>query len=420
MRLLTKVMTGVSVLALSALVAGGVDAQAATFKTDKTLSVTPGEMVSYDAVKAKGDALTWNANANWDMYYAAADVDLSNIKTAKDAYITVKNSAGTATVYKIKADTVKKYGGKIAANVLTLTEDKTEVKKADAHWASYQYRTEHGDWKTLTANTDLSLVPYEQQGASLYFRYKGAASITATPDASAKVDGAPANTSVSVIAENSFPSKEFKVKVPKMGNAPKINIDYSTGTVKVAKGAEFRQGASFSDATTGWADFKEPYTINVAQAGIFQMRTKATDKKGASKIAVYSWSTVTAPTVIANATANAGGDIITGELKYTSAEATDKKKATFEIENTTKADAGKTIVLYKAKMNGSVVAQPVVADGKAVATLAPGKKVTLKDAKVADGTVLVVQYAGDKKTDKLPSGLATAQVTVRYNVKAAE
>ncbi len=432
MRLLTKVMTGVSVAALSVLVAGGINAKAATFSADKHMAgITSGDMVSYDAVKEKGGKLTWNAKAKWDTYYGTVSyVDISNVKTTKDAYITVKSAAGY-NVYKIAKDTVTKYSGKVTTALeITAGTDKLDKTSADAtnavkSWANYQYRTENGTWENLTANTDLNLAPYEQQGATLYFRYKGATSVTATPDASATIDGKPEGVTVNVsnIAANSFASKEFKVKVTKMANAPAVTVDYNTGAVKFKKGAEYRTGTTFSDATTGWKDFDANYTIDPAIAGIFQMRTKATEKKAASKIAVYNWAAVTAPVVTPNTVAGESGTLIANELTYASAEATDKKKATFEITNATSGDTGKTIVLYKAKMaNGTVdmSSGKAQADGKAIATLAPGKKVVLKDAKVADGTVLLVQYAGDKKADKLPSAFASAQVKVLYNVKAAE
>lgn len=433
MRLLTKVMTGVSVAALSVLVAGGINAEAATFSADKHMAgITSGDMVSYDAVKDKGGKLTWNAKAKWDTYYGTVSyVDISSVKTTKDAYITVKSAAGY-NVYKIEKDTVTKYAGKITTALeITAGTDKLDKTSADTTnkapyktWANYQYRTENGAWESLTASQDLSLVPYEQQGATLYFRYKGATAVTPTVDATATIEGKPdgATVTVNTIAANSFASKEFKVKVPKMGNAPTIAIDYAAGAVKAKKGSEYRVGTTFTDATTGWKDFDTNYTIDPTQAGIFQMRTKATEKKAASKIAVYNWAAITAPTVVANTVAGAGADIVTGQLKYTSKEAADKKTATFEIENTTSGDSAKTFVLYKAKMSGTTVdmsSGKAQADGKAVATLAPGKKIVLKDAKVADGTVLLVQYAGDKKADKLPSGFASAQVKVIYNVKAS-
>lgn len=408
-----KIMGGASVALLSAVIASGVDADAATFTVDKHMGgITSGDMVSYDAVKDKGGTLTWNAKAKWDTYYGTVDyVDITNVKTAKDAYITVKTSAGY-TVYKIEKDTVTKYKGKITGTDLAITEGTTELDKTNAKWANYQYRTESGAWENLTANQDLKLAPYEQQGATLYFRYKGAASVTATADSSLKVDGAPTGTTVNKIAANSFAGKEFKVKVPKMANAPAIAIDYNTGAVKAKKGAEYRQGTTFSDATTGWKDFDANYAIDSSTAGTFQMRTKATDKKAASKIAVYSWSAITAPTVTANTVAAAEGTLITNELTYKSAEVTDLNKATFEIANKT---SDKTYVLYKVKTEGG----KTVADGKAVATIKPNKSVVLKNSKVPKDTELAVQIAGDKKTDVLPSGFSTAKVKVIYNVKTS-
>lgn len=415
MRLLTKIAMGMSVAALSVLVAGGVNADAATFKTDKTLTVTPGEMVSYDAVKDKKGELTWNAKAKWDIYYSAVDVDLANIKTSKDAYITVKG-ASTTTVYKIKADTVKKYAITIKPT-LAIKKDNTEVKKTDTDWANFQYRTECGEWKALTAGMDFDTTAYEQQGSTLYFRYKGATAITAIPDATLKVTGAPTGTTVNTIAENSFPSKEVKVKVPKMANAPAISVDYNTATIKAGKNAEFRAGASFSDLKTGWADFKENYTISQTAAGQFQMRTKATDTKAASKIAIYSWPMAQAPTLTSNPTtyaeATAKGTLIANTVDATKPiltyEITDKE---FKLVN---GSADKTVVVYKVKASTS----PLAPDGKAIATIKPGKDVKLTSKKVPEGTQLIVQYAGDKKTDVLPSPYTATAINVTYKPAAS-
>lgn len=408
MKLSTKILTGMSVAALSVALAGGVKADAATFTNAKTMTVTAGDLVSYDAVKDSKGSLTWNAKAKWDTYYSTS-VDLSNINTAKkDVYVTVKSSSGT-NVYKFQKDTLTKYKGAIAAGKLTITENgKDEVKSASTNWANYEYRTEKGTWTGLTAATELSVAPYEQIGVTLYFRHKAAASVTATTVTDITIKDMPSGVTVSTIPADCFSGKEFKVKVPKMANAPAITIDYNTGLIKAKKGAEYRQGASFTDATTGWADSAD-YTIKSGTAGVFQLRTKATDKKAASKIAAYSWSAVTKPTVTANTAAAASGTIVTSELTYTSPEVEDKAKATFKIKNET---TDKTIAIYKLKTDGS-------ADGKAVATLKAGKDVTLKDAKVKDGTELAVMYVGDKKTDKLPSEFSATKFKVIYNVKAA-
>lgn len=423
MNLFKKLMTGAAVGALTLAVAGGVgsvsaDAATATFVPATQTMTVSGDgaevMVSFDAIKVSKTGETWNANAKWDVYDGTeATVDLSSLKVAKDMYIAVKdNTSAKPNVYKIPADTTKlagKYEMVAASKTskLNFTDNKEAV---DTVKTKLEYRTENANAWTEYKEASFKIAMYEQQGATLYFRKK-AVSMTATAP---EEENAEAEYIMNTVTGN-FASKEVKVKVTKMANAPSATIDYDAGTFKLKAGTEYRQvneNGEFvvpagDDAQAGdfaAADATKPLAINVTKAGAVEVRTAATDKKVASKIAVYAYKAVTKP---------AAANVITGEAK-----AADNK---LNIQYGKDKKGNDQVTLINGNKNATYVIyteDPATAEKpKAVATLKPAeskgyKDVTLAASKVADGKTLYFVTASDKKAGVFRS---TAQnVTITY------
>lgn len=421
MNLFKKLMTGAAVGALTLAVAGGVgsvsaDAATATFAPATQTMTVSGDgaevMVSFDAIKLSKNAETWNANAKWDVYDGTeATVDLSSLKVAKDMYIAVKdNTSAKPNVYKIPADTTKlagKYEMVTASKTskLTFTDNKEALDTAKT---KLEYRTENANAWTEYKEASFKIAMYEQQGATLYFRKK-AVNMTATAP---EEENAEAEYVMNTVAGN-FASKEVKVKVTKMANAPSATIDYDAGTFKLKAGTEYRQvdesGAFVAPAEGEAGDFTaadatKPLAINVTKAGAVEVRTAATEKKVASKIAVYAYKAVAKP---------AAANVITGEAK-----AADNK---LNIQYGKDKKGNDQVTLINGNKNATYVVytvDPATAEKpKAIATLKPAeskgyKDVTLAAAKVEDGSKLYFVTASDKKAGIFRS---TAQnVTITY------
>lgn len=423
MNLFKKMMTGVAVGALTLAVAGGVgsvsaDAAAtATFAPASQTMTVSGEgaevMVSFDAIKASKTGEAWNEKAKWDVYDGSeATVDLSNLKVAKDMYIAVKdNTSDKPNVYKIPADTTKlagKYEMANKASKLSFTDNKQALDSK----VKIEYRTANASTWTEYKEASFTMDMYEQQGATLYFRKK-AASMTATAPEEEDKD---AEFIMNTVSGN-FASTEVKVKVTKMANAPSATIDYDAGAFKLKAGTEYRQldaSGEFVAPKEGEAgdftaaDAANALTIDVSKDGAVEVRTAASDKKVASKIAVYAYKGVAQP---------AAANVIEGDAKAAAnklniqygKDKKDNDQITFINGN---KDA--TYVIYD--KDPAKEAKP-----KAIATVKPAeskgyKDVTLAATKVADKTVLYFVTASDKKTGVFRS--AAKSYTVAYPAAA--
>jgi len=423
MKGLSKVMMGASVGALALTVFSGVSAEAAvTITPSKTLTgVEKGYSVSFDAINAKKGI--YNAKAKWDLYEKASTVDLSNLKTAKDTYIAVKDAAAKTTIYKIAADTQKKFKATCDGTSIKIEVDKKEVTGEALE--RYSFRTENSAWtKFDKTNGAGDLTPYTMQGATLYIRYTGAKDTVETKEGATEIDVAGTKVKVTDVAVNSFYGKEFKVKIPKRANAPAISVDYVNGVVKKNKKVVYAIGDDTSKAIDAVVSTASPapamadnVSIDNSKAGVIAVQIPKTDKKAASKIATFSWPASSAkptvddskkPQLTSDKTKieNATGNIITDKLTYEMKDNANVAKSTYTITN--KA-TDVTYDVYTSKTENS----KEVADKK-VATLKPGAKVVLTSKKCADGTKLIVRVAGDKKAMTLPSPFSDKAATVVY------
>lgn len=412
MKVLGKVMMGASVGALALTVVGGVKAEATdntAFTATKTITgLAAGDSVSFDAVKAGKSGATYNLKAKWDLYETKPEsVDLSNLKTTKDTYITV-NNAGKTEIYKIAKDTLTKFKATCDGSKITIKVGNDEVEDM----TKYSWRTDNSSW-TSFGSSDLDLTPYTMQGATLYIRYSGLGdsssnkvATTASTTETVSVDGT--DVKVNNIAADSFVAKEIKVKIPKKANAPAISVDYATGTIKKNVKAVGVQADTMANALKKLGDMEKveaDVTIDNSKDGVYLMQTPADTGKNkpASKIAFFSWSASNAPEIdnkLAALTLESKTvDIITGKLVATATDKADVTKATYKLENKTTGDTGVTYEIFKLK-DGK-------ADGKAIAKLTPGKTVTWNSAKLSGDIQLGVRIAGDKKAGTLPSPLAT-------------
>lgn len=245
-------------------------------------------LVAFPTVKEKNGEITVTIK-EWDTYETTAKgsavVDLSNLKPEKDNYVAIKTSDLTdVALFKIPAGangikgtyTVAASGSSVS---LTAKDGKT-TKPVEG---VVEYRTAMGNWETYD---DVDLQMYAQQGATLYFRQAMGENTEFTEQKNVKYSAKSVSASAVYVTNANLPSKEVKVKITKLGSAPKVSADYANKTIKFPKGCEYRFGTKGA-----WTDVPEDAKLSLtaaqlANAGVIEARTKADaqKKKAASKI----------------------------------------------------------------------------------------------------------------------------------------
>ena len=422
-------------------------------------------LVGFAKVNGKGKVTV----PTWDTYDGtSATVDLSKLSNVKDNYIALTTPSKLAkdaiTIVKIPA-TKKVFKAEFDAStgVMKVGEadkGKPEMKEltttaADATAGSkFQYRTAYSSWADMgdaSKLADYSL--YQEEGATLFVRKKG---VKETAFPTSQADGTytfGANDKLKAYeTTSSLPGKEAKVAIKARAKGPSVSGDYTKGTIKLPKNAEYRlcSSAALESADASSKKYNEvgsaAKTMTIAEITTgkttvvtatttefdVEVRTAAdtTKKKAASK---WSRLTVSVPKKLSEAspslltkkdtwdTNKANGVVPAQDTTEHKNAATDtgikgavvKEDSTvatsvLAVDYVTKGrlDATKffTANAVQIKNNGAKTYEIVTtankdtapaADAKAT-KVAPGKTVTL--TKVADGAGVYIRVAGDKKT----------------------
>lgn len=416
-------------------------------------------LVGFGKVNAKKKTITV---ASWDSYQpaanAAAKIDLSKLSNVKDNYI-VLTTPGADAVSVVKIPAVDKAiaatfdAGKGQLSVGTAKTGKptaaplTGGEKGTA--LNYEYRTSYSDWTDLSEGTGssatvLDLTRYQQEGAKLFVRAKAG---TITLQASSAKQGDEELTygeqKAKVYDGASLPGKEKAVTIAAMAKGPKVTADYVKGTVKFPKNSEYRvitkdtnqkisAAGKYVDGTTtatNVADIFKAANDKDSSLGIqdttasltLEVRTKATDKKAASK---WTNLVIDKPLAIATTTTTGGeaDKILVGAIDSTTREPASNiekgKKVTYGgkgVKDSTLGEGESKNILsidYDTKLKnnlklvienkGKKAYEFVVVGAGATPTgsekalkAAAGKKVTLQ--KLTDKQEVYVRIAGDKK-----------------------
>ncbi|MBR1743621.1 MAG: hypothetical protein IJ733_17485, partial [Lachnospiraceae bacterium] len=234
--------------------------------------------------------------ATWEYYTAnngTAVVDLSKYAVGKDKWLLVKadfDKDSEAVLVKIPAasvlKTVKYVNGDLGAGKIT-------VKDAAGDYTSTKLvaYTENGEEKALSevsgtpgTYTVADIKDFQVNGASLYVREKGTDTVTAvTPaeqagtvehplvevNASTKykevqVDGVKVKCITTLGARQSAAKK---VSVTKLGNAPKLTVDYETGKFTIKAGQKYKivKGTVYGDNTKVTKAVAEGVSLDTAK-----------------------------------------------------------------------------------------------------------------------------------------------------------
>lgn len=413
--------------------------------------------------------------ASWSTYEPASNkvtVDLSKLKNVADNYMVVTTPGKDVSIVKIPAvakATKAKYdaaNGEVAIasgdkvgngdmKAFTTKDTGSGASAVKATMNQYEFRTDYSGWQdvsTLKTGTgdaekiDFSL--YQEEGAKLVFRLKGEADgTTALTQLEEAYTWAETGTKAKVYEAASLPGKEAKVTIAAKAKGPKATADYVKGTVKFPKKSEYRiattdklqaaKDGAYVDAPTDAAAVADIFTAagkvdtalgtTVPSDFNIEVRTKASDKKGASK-----WS------VLAVKTPADLEDSSKKLLDNTNSKTQKDKASGWDTQTTAEKEAGdggiKLATMKEATDGTSVLAINYVTKGKLDATkyftanaveiknsgtktyeivtgakdadeaakvtkatkVAPNKTVVL--SKLDDGTSVWIRVAGDKKT----------------------
>lgn len=357
------------------------------------------------------------------------NVDLSTLNVTKDNYIKVcGNKNTTPVIVKIPAATQLGKGTVKDDKITVVDKAKAEVKVA------LDYAIGNGNFETKAATdnkvTEIDVANYTQLGATV--RVRTSASATAENDtiiAKAPVEytvGKSTTDKVNVYElTGTFAGKEIKVKVAKLANAPKVKVDWTKGTVTLPKNAEYRvntigQSAALGKDATGWTavdklvlkkatkdsltatEMKSGEVLDFAKGGDIDVRTKATEKKPASKYLSFVYDKK-APVYVVSATDTQGASGV-ADTKYDSVEV--------KFGNTAKnTDSDK---LYKlefkyARTQGTKVGKKEVATSGAITVKNTDDKYTYQYVVVNSNTAPAVDVKGIKSV-KAKTGTATIKL----------
>ena len=314
---LSKVIVGISAFAMAAAFSVGTEAVKADAETfnysgsvgNKITIDYPNQalklnnlpdtkiFVSFPTVKDKKVGADKNL-CTYDVENKAVNVDLSTLNVTKDNYIKVWGNKDIAPILvKIPAAPL------LGKGTITTTDDTstlTVAKKGESNGVTYalDYAVGNGSFITQRASnikaTSIDVKNYEQLGATIRVRVAASEAVSDLGNPTEYQVGKSTTEKIGVYdsVKGTLASKEIKVKIPKMPNAPKVKFDYIKCTMTLPKNAQYRIN---DDAGLGaWTDGdkavlelkgdKKVSGIDIArQSGDIDVRTKGTSTKLASK-----------------------------------------------------------------------------------------------------------------------------------------
>lgn len=424
MRLLNKIAVGASAFALAAALSAGVntasaDAAAApitgTFDLGKSQAIITATgdkkvVVSYPTVDKKGVLSADKNVCTYDVDDASGKVvvDLSTLNPTKDNYIKISGNVNTEpVVYKIPAALQLGKGTAASSGAITVTKkDKSALSANET--ASLEYATTSSNW---IPSLDMNFSKYLQLGATIRVRATGRNN---APVKETKTIKDKNNEYALTVLDGTLPGKEIKVKIAKMANAPKAKVDYAKRTITVPAKSQYR--INTANGLGDWVDSasktvldktKLDFTVNNA----IDVRTKATDKKPASKYAAVSWKAIYKIGVKVDATnAKKASLVVSGTSTTVTGGAVNVEYAvTNSVMNGTKVKtATSAAVTIDNKASGALYSYQYVIvdkgtevklDTKGVKTLKAGKdvKITVKDSKTYKDKDIYVRRAAVTK-----------------------
>ena len=340
------------------------------------------EIYTYDAAYEAMDG-------SW--VYQDVDVDLSTLNPAKDNYVKVWGDRTKEPVI-IKIPAAERIGKGIVHPEKCQVQ-LTRYKKSDI-FDGYAEFAVGADMYTDITFTEYGLIKptYFVLGTTLRARVQGGSrDPQALKGVTPKLYDINKSTEKAKVFEMSetLPSKEVKIKVPRMAKAPKVSIDYAKGQIKLPKGAEYRIN---TDTDLGkWKDGDKAILSGTGDNKQFDMtkdttidvRIKATEKKPASIYRVVSMNAQAALTTIVTPSKSDSG--LKTNDKFDASLKVGQVDQKLSISYVRKASVGKTatsgaITISNANKNysfqyilvkGSACGKKPAVDAKGVKTIKP-------------------------------------------------
>lgn len=382
--------------------------------------------------------------ASWSTYEPDTNkvtVDLSKLKNVANNYMVITTPGKDVSIVKIPAvakTTKAKYdaakgevliasGDKVSNDAMKAftVKDGTGADAVKATMNLYEFRTDYSNWQDVSTikrtgtgdaeKVDFSL--YQEEGAKLVFRLKGETDGTTalTQLTNEAYTWAETGTKAQVYEAASLPGKEAKVTISAKAKGPKATADYVKGTVKFPKNSEYRvattdklqaaKDGKYVDSPTDAAAVADVFkkaaavdtTLGTTVADGFkfniEVRTKATDKKGASK-----WSVL--PVVTPADLEDTNNKLLDNQ----NSKAQKDKASGWDTQTTSEKKAGDGGI--------KLATMKEATDGNSVLTINYVAKGTLDTTKYFTANAISIKNDG-KKTYEIVSGVADAEAAAK-------
>jgi hypothetical protein len=227
-------------------------------------------------------------------------------------------------------------------------------------------------------------------GGALHFSVKGT-DYDATEDDALKTEDTEVVTGVKATVLPTRRSKEVKVTVSKLANAPKVTADYKKNTISIPKGAAYRvvrDGEALDDllpaagvtaktviSVDSTKEDKDGEVINASEGFAIDVQTPGvTGSKLATKIGHYTFAAQDVTTV--------------GDTTVVKTDEKSNAKGGIDFKVSNKSSADSYTVYYT----------PLGKSTEKSATIKAGKDKTFTKVSTAAGVTVTVQKVGDKAT----------------------
>ena len=349
--------------------------------------------VSFPVVKngkiiGEKDVCTYDA---WDGNdsFRDVEVDLSTLNPSKDNYIKIwGDKTKEPAIIKIPAS------ARLGKGIIDMSMYRIQVSeyKKSIYNGTVEYAVGGNSYLTFigqpTGRMDATI--FFKLGATLRARARGSQSVYGITEIPKLYDVNKSTEKAKVFElSGTLPSKEIKIKVPRMAKAPKVSVDYVKGQIKLPKGAEYRINTNTNLGM--WEDVDKSILSGTGDNKQFDMkndttidvRIRATEKKPASIYRVVSMNAQAALTTIVTPSKSDSG--LKTNDKFDASLKVGQVDQKLSISYVRKASVGKTatsgaITISNANKNysfqyilvkGSACGKKPAVDAKGVKTIKP-------------------------------------------------
>ncbi len=344
-------------------------------------------------------------------YEGRVDVDLSSLAVAKDMYVHVRGNKNQEPVLVKIAASPSKLSGSFEPTGAEVTVSDIKDRKAPVELDDVECCTTNGSWQPVS---EVDFTMYQKRGATLRFRQAPSEAAKVLNQSENLGTDAAGNAVKAFLASGQFASREVKIKIPRIANAPKIKVDYDKQELTVPVTCEYRITGNGDEELGSYNEVEldendKPMKVAVqdlgVESGVIDVRVMATEKKPASRYVEipYQSSSLTVISTLPDVDTEEdrmNADVLTNcvtaseDLSEPDIRVTECKPSKNETDTVTVTNYSKDIYQIIASEEAEIPMQNA-AGAKSVG--AAGKSPKKLSLKVPEGSYLFVRKAGNSK-----------------------